>query len=310
MAVRRKLNVTIIGAGKVGSVLGRILAEEGERVVCVISRTLPSARRAAAFIGTRVFSTRLSDIPVETDLIFITTPHGAIEDVARALAQVEHFRFRRLAVCHASGILTARALQPLAERGATVFSFHPLQTFPRDFHPRAILPSARGIVYGVDGSPGAIVRARRLARSLRGRVLLVPPERRVLYHAACVVASNHLTTMLRVVQGMGERCGMKPDAFWAVFGPIVEATLRNVAGSSPAEALSGPIARGGIETLSLHLDAVREASPELIPYFVAVSRETVRLALDKGSISRARAEEMEHLLTSTMSTSSTEKGMP
>jgi predicted short-subunit dehydrogenase-like oxidoreductase (DUF2520 family) len=310
MAVRRKLNVTIIGAGKVGSVLGRILIEEGERVVCVVSRRRSSARRAAAFIGARSFSTRLSDIPAVTDLIFITTPHAEIEEVARSLAQLEHLAFRRLAVCHASGIHTARALEPLAERGSEVFSFHPLQTFPRDFRPRDILPSARGIVYGVDGSSAALSRARRLARSLRGRILLVPPERRVLYHAACVVASNHLTTMLWVVQKMGERCGMQPKEFWNVFGPIVSATLQNVGGSSPAEALSGPIARGGIETLSLHVDSVRGALPVFLPYFVAVSRETVRLALEKGSIDRVRAEEMEDLLTSTMKPFSTEEGTP
>jgi predicted short-subunit dehydrogenase-like oxidoreductase (DUF2520 family) len=308
MAGRTTLNVTIIGAGRVGSVLGRVLVEEGQTVVSVLSRTRSSARKAASFIGAKSFSNRLSDIPPSTDCVYITTPHGAVEDVARALANLEHLQFRALAVCHASGMHTAEVLQSLGDRGATVFSFHPLQTFPRDFHPRDILPTARGIYYGVDGSRAGIAFARRLAKVLRGSVLLVPPEVRVLYHAACVVASNHLTTMFAVVQEMGERCGMRSRDLLKVFGPIADATLRNIAQSSPADALSGPIARGGVETLSRHLQVIQEELPAVLPYFGAVSLETVRLAQRKGSITDPQAAQMCRRITSFLNPSTTKRG--
>ncbi len=293
----RSLNVTIIGAGKVGSVLGRVLSEEGVRVVSVISRSRSSARRAARFIGAEHASDRLSSIPDSTTLVYITTPHAAVAPVAQALAAEDHLRFPHMAVCHASGMLTADVLRPVSARGATAFSFHPLQTFPRDFPPRKILPSARGIYYGVDGSAGGIRTARALAKRLRGHVLLVPPELRVLYHAACVVASNHLTTMLAVVEQLGARFRIQPGRTMEVFGPIVEATLGNIRRTTPAEALSGPVARGGIETLRDHLEAIRQVAPELLPYFIQVSSETVRLALRKRSISQQRAEEMQTLLS-------------
>jgi predicted short-subunit dehydrogenase-like oxidoreductase (DUF2520 family) len=292
----RPLNVTIIGAGKVGSVLGRVLSEEGVRVVGVISRSRSSARRAARFIGATGASDRLSSIPASTTLVYITTPHAAVASVAQALAGENHLRFPELAVCHASGMLTADVLEPVASRGATVFSFHPLQTFPRDFPPQKILPSARGIYYGVDGSAGAVRIARALARRLRGHVLLVPPELRVLYHAACVVASNHLTTMLAVVEQLGVQLGIRPGRAMEVFGPIVEATVGNIRRTAPAEALSGPIARGGIDTLKEHLEAIHQSAPELLPYFIHVSSETIRLALRKGSIGQRRGEEMQVLL--------------
>ena len=60
--------------------------------------------------------------------------------------------------------------------------------------------------------------------------------------------------------------------------------MLNAERTSPAASLSGPIARGGVSTVSAHLDALGSAVPELIPYFVAVSRETVRLARRRGSI--------------------------
>ncbi len=307
MPRRKSLNVAIIGAGRVGSVLGKILAEEGERIVCIVSRSGASARKAGRFIGCRRTTTDLAALPAETDCVFITTPHAAVGEVAHRLAQLEHLRFNSLAACHASGMHTAAVLDPLRRRGATVFSFHPLQTFPRDFEPRRIVPSARGIYYGVDGSAKGVRMARVLAAKLGGRVVLIPPEMRVLYHAACVVASNHLTTMMSVLETMFSRMGRHGTGYFAVFRPIIEATLSNIAATSPAEALSGPIARGGTETVKDHLEAIRRFAPTLLPYFASVSLETVRLAEDKGSIDVVQASSMKALIRSYVRQSSKEK---
>ncbi len=296
MAARSRLRIAIVGAGKVGSVLGFVLVERGHTVTAVISRTLRSARAAGNLLKCRRVGTDLSLIPESTDIIFLATPHGAIADVAGRLAALPAYPFRRTAVCHASGMHTAAVLEPLRKRGAVVFSFHPLQTFPRDFPVRAIVPHARGIVYGVDGPPEGLRVARRLARALEGRCVLIPPDLRVLYHAACVAASNHVTTVLWIVQRMYDCLRVKGARFYPMFGPMIEATLANIARTSPAAALSGPIARGGPETVAGHFEALRQSLPALIPYFTAVSRETVHLASAKGSLDRTREEELLSLL--------------
>jgi predicted short-subunit dehydrogenase-like oxidoreductase (DUF2520 family) len=179
-----------------------------------------------------------------------------------------------------------------------VFSFHPLQTFPRDFDPRRIIGSVEGIYYGVDGSEKGVRTARTLARMLGGRILLVPPEMREFYHASCVVASNHLTSLLWVLQRMYRMMDSREGDCFGVFRPIIEATLRNVAASSPAAALSGPVARGGVETVAGHLKALRKYLPEEIPYFLTMTEETMRLALRKGSITPGQAVQMTDLVES------------
>jgi predicted short-subunit dehydrogenase-like oxidoreductase (DUF2520 family) len=287
-----RLRVAIVGAGKVGSVLGRILVEEGCTVVSVVSRTTASATGAGQFLRCRNNGTSLDAIPAETDLIYITTPHGAVETVAQGLSLLPGLKFSGLAVCHASGMLTASVLAPLGNLGATVFSFHPLQTFPRDFHPRKILQSARGITFGVDGPPRGVRFAKRLATILGGRVLEVPPELRPYYHASCVVASNHLTTLMWVVERMFSQMGSRARDFYRVYRPIIQATLDNIERTTPASALSGPVARGGVETVAQHIDIVRDVSPELIPVFNALTRESVALALAKGSITEERARQL------------------
>jgi predicted short-subunit dehydrogenase-like oxidoreductase (DUF2520 family) len=282
----------------VGTVLGRVLRDEGHDVTAVVSRTRKSAAAAGRFIGCRRVSDALTAIPEATDIIFVAAPHEVIPDVARSLALLEEFDFRRLAVCHASGMLTADALAPLRERGAVTFSFHPLQTFPRDFTARQILPTVRGIVYGVDGEPRGIRMARRLAAALDGKVFLVPPEMREFYHAVCVVASNHVTTLLGIMERLHALFGQSRTGMWEVFGPILSAAWTNARLTSPAAALSGPIARGGVATVRGHLEAMKLYAPDVMPYYLRMSLETVRLATAKGSLTAAQRQALEALLRS------------
>ena len=292
------LRVAIVGAGKVGTVLGRVLVEDGSRITAVISRSRASARTAASYLRCRVYADALTAIPPETDIAFIATPHDAVAAVAETLARLEGLEFSRMGACHASGMLTAAVLAPLEERGCTVFSFHPLQTFPRNFPVRRILPRARGIWYGVDGSPAGLRTARRLAKALSGRVIEIPPESRELYHAACVVASNHFTVMLSAVREMFGAATGDGRASLEPFKPILEATLLNVLATSPGAALSGPVARGGVGTVARHLEAVRGFCPDLLPYFTRMTLETARLASEAGSLGPERREAIDNLVQS------------
>jgi len=293
-------NIAIIGAGRVGQTLGRVLLENGQRIAAVVSRSASSASSAGRFLRCRNSATSVAAIPPTVSLIYITTPHAAVGEVARQIANLKGIAFPNISVCHASGMLSADVLGPLRSRGAKVFSFHPLQTFPRDFSPRSIVPNARGIYYGVDGDPASVRVARQFARRLGGKVIVIDPRLRALYHAACVVASNHLTTMLSVVEQMFNELGTKEQKFFRVFKPIIAATLANVERTSPARALSGPVARGGTETVAQHIHAIRRSAPELLPYFLAVSEETVRLAATKGTLGKAQQKDMLDLIQSSM----------
>ena len=294
------MNIAIVGAGKVGSVLAKILVENGEKIVCVVSRTQKSAVKAGKFLKCRNVSTSLAAIPPQTDIIYITTPHQAVAEVAQKLASVAHLNFKRLYICHASGMLSAEVLEPLARKGATVFSFHPLQTFPRDFDVSDIVPNAKGIFYAIDGNAKAVSKARQLAKKLKGKTMVVEPEMRVFYHAACVVAANHLTTMLWILEQMFAALKTKEKNFFPVFEPIIKATLKNVEKTSPTQTLTGPIARGGVETIAEHFEALQRYSPNLVSYYGSVSAETIRCAEAKGSIDKEQVRALYNLIFSNM----------
>ncbi len=293
---RNRWRVAIVGPGRVGLVFGKALKKRGDAIVAVVGRGAASARNGGRFLGCSNVGTELEIIPPETNAVLLTVPHSAVEQVAQNLARLGHLRFPRTGFCHASGMLTAAALAPLAERSGTVVSFHPLQTFPRDFSPEDILPTLPGIWYGVDGDAKGLRFARALAARLRGKAVVIPTELREYYHAACVVASNHLTALLGVLEEMHGAMNIHGASYDALFRPIIETTLRNVVETSPARALSGPVARGGTETIGRHLETIRQHSPELLPYYTAMTLATVRLALAKGSIDPLRAAEFRGLV--------------
>jgi predicted short-subunit dehydrogenase-like oxidoreductase (DUF2520 family) len=295
----------------VGSIIGRLLAESGTPPAIVASRTPASARRAARFSGAAFATSDLARLPAVTRLIVIATPHDAIEPVARALARLPQLERARLFVCHTSGMLTAAALEPLARLGARVFSFHPLQSFPRIFRPAALLASARGITYGIDGPDASLSMARQLARRLGGRTVVVPPHLRTYYHAASVVASTHLAALTSILAEMFSR--LRPTAsprpkntkntrstsntsngkdFYAAYEPLLQGTLALVKARAPRLAIGGAIARGGLETLEAHLRAVATHSPDLVLPFSALCLRAIALAGEGGAVAGERVEAM------------------
>ncbi|MFN3394342.1 MAG: DUF2520 domain-containing protein, partial [Candidatus Thermochlorobacter sp.] len=78
-----------------------------------------------------------------------------------------------------------------------------------------------------------------------------------------------------------------------VFEPIMHSTLLNMRESNDVrEALSGPIERGDAATLRRHLRELSEQLPHIVPVYVALAIETVRVAIHKGSISQSEAAEI------------------
>ena len=293
----------IVGGGMVGSIFGRLLSESGEPVHQVVSRSVASARKASRFMHAKGWTTDIRQVDPSTRLILLTTPHAAVRPVAEALAALPGLQFSRLFVGHASGMLTADALAPLTARGACAFSFHPLQSFPRNFRPGQLLDSARGITYGVDGSPRAMVMARKLARRLGGTVWSVPPEMRVFYHAASVVASTHVAALASILETMFAAINVSSPTrtknnFYAVYEPLIRSTLNLVANESPQEALGGAIARGGIDTLSEHTKAVVENTPALVFPFAALCAQAITLAEHRGALTPNQIDGMRDAVAS------------
>ena len=124
----------------------------------------------------------------------------------------------------------------------------------------------RGAWFAVAGDPGI----RAVVDSLDGMAVDVADDDRVAYHAAAVIASNHLVALLGQVERIAAGIGVPLDAYL----DLVRGTVDNVERLGPADALTGPVARGDWVTVRRHLDdwLPRNGRP-----IVALAREAARL---------------------------------
>lgn len=274
--------VAIVGPGAVGAVLGTGLAEAGYPVLAVLGRTRARAARLARRVGAPVASTRWSDLPDDVRFIVCCVPDDAVAAVATALADVAH-AWSETTVAHTSGLLTADVLAPLAERGARTMSFHPLQTFA---DPDATLD---GVFVALEGEDEALRLGRAAAINLGARYLELPAAAKPAYHLAATVASNFFVTLVALVQEILHGVGIEPETSLALVQPLVEQTWGNLLRHTPETALTGPIVRGDVGTVSRHGDVVAAHYRHLMPVYAALAAETVRVAVRAGRLDPDRA---------------------
>jgi len=234
----------LVGPGRAGTALGIALSAAGWSVRAVAGRrpSAPSVAQAAARFGAQARDVRVVGGGVQ--LVVVATPDGAIEETASLIAPgVESGAL----VVHLSGARGLDALAPLEAARPEVArgALHPLQTLPSPEVGAARLAGSWAAVAG----PPAVAE---LAAELAMRPFEVRDHQRATYHAAASVASNHVTALL----GQVERIAQGAQVPLAAFEPLVRATIDNCFAIGPAEALTGPVARGELATVMAHLDAV------------------------------------------------------
>jgi predicted short-subunit dehydrogenase-like oxidoreductase (DUF2520 family) len=190
----------------------------------------------------------------DPELVLLCVPDAAIAATARSLR-------RGPWVAHVSGATPLTALDPHDLR----FSLHPLQTFTRKRGPEQ-LDGAWAAITGE--SAEALAVARRLAETLGLRPFELADDRRTLYHAGAVFASNYLVTLERAASLLVEAAGAPREAL----RPLLRRTVEN------GFELTGPIARGDWETVEAHRAAIHEARPELDGVYDALAEATALLA--------------------------------
>lgn len=179
------------------------------------------------------------------DAVLLAVPDGAVGGVASSIEPDPS-----AVMLHCSGSLGLDVL----ERGAggehlRRGSLHPLATLPDPVVGSMRL--AGGTSYAVSGDG----LATEIVLALGGRPLAVPDERRAEYHAAACIASNHVVALLGQVERIAASCGLPVDAFLS----LARGAVDDVSLLGPAAALTGPAARGDVETIEAHRRVLAES---------------------------------------------------
>jgi predicted short-subunit dehydrogenase-like oxidoreductase (DUF2520 family) len=272
-----KPTVGLIGAGITGSALAIQLSREGYKIVSVNSRTLDSSRRLAGKIPGCLICNTAQQVADSAKAVFLTVPDDKIAEITANITWHSD-----QIVIHCSGVHSTDILQSARRYGASVCCMHPLQTFASIDE---AVNNIRGSTFTLEGDDKALAVIVDMATALKGNIIKLKPSDKVLYHAAAVILSNYLITLMKMATDLWQHFGISQDDAVKYLLPLLKGTLNNIEKAGIPYCLTGPIARGDIGTVQKHLTALKNEHPEILDVYRILGLQTIDIALAKGRIS-------------------------
>ena len=266
--------VNIIGLGRVGQTLARLLVEHRlANIAGLYNRDAEDIQSRLDFIGEGEYFNNLATLP-RADLTLITVVDSCIGEVAASYALNPNIKFGDV-VAHCSGVLPSTCLEVLKQRGVEICSIHPMHSF---VDPQISMQKYLGTLCAIEGDPGAVTVVQELFVAFGSEVFTVDKNRKALYHAAGVFASNYLLTLVaQSLNCLQEAKVAQEDAFNLVVS-LMQSTLNNlVTKKSARDALTGPLQRGDHATLQKHLQAF--TSVEEQHFYTILAKRTKELLM-------------------------------
>ncbi|MEM9731496.1 MAG: DUF2520 domain-containing protein, partial [Myxococcota bacterium] len=225
------MNIAIVGRGKVGHALHAALVADGTHHTTLHGKRLsPTALR-------------------EANLVILAVPDGAI---AKAASSVAKHLDAGAAVVHCAGARTTDELSACSAVGAAVGVMHPHVSFASVRHP----PDLAGTTFVANGDPKALRIVREVARACASRFVKAETSNPT-YHGAAAIAANGTAALGYFAVRLLVHLGFSQRNAEETVGGIVRTVGDNIANAGVPKALTGPVVRGDVDTVSRHRQAIR-----------------------------------------------------
>jgi len=291
-ATRRpaRLDVGIIGTGRVGAVLGAALHQAGHHLVAVSGVSEQSRARAAELLpGIPV--TSVEEVVRRAELVLLTVPDDALPELIAGLSATCSWQAGQLVV-HTSGRYGAAIFDAAAGHHVLGMALHPVMTFTGTSMDVVRLADC---CFGITAPEPLRPAAEALVVEMGAEPVWIQEQDRPMYHAGLAHGANHLVTLVaQAMQVVGSAGVQEPQRLIA---PLLQAALDNALRLGDA-ALTGPVARGDAGTVAAHLAQLAEQTPDILPTYVALARATAARALESGRLTAAAAESLLDILAS------------
>jgi predicted short-subunit dehydrogenase-like oxidoreductase (DUF2520 family) len=284
--------LNIIGCGAVGKTLGRLFHEAGVfEVQDILTRSLDSARSAAAFIGAGRPVAALAELR-PADLHLIAAGDDGIPGCAADLA-ASGLVGPGTIVWHASGALPSSILAPVRGQGAAIASVHPVKSFA---DPLDSVASFAGTWCGIEGDDSAVACLGQAFIALGGKTFSVDARFKDIYHAGSVLVCNYLTALIETGMRAYQKGGLPRQTALEVMEPLVRGTVANIFRVGTAQALTGPIARGDSTVVARQLAALDSWDGEVALIYRALGSVALELSQERGGASEDDLERVRQVL--------------
>lgn len=273
-----RLAVGIVGAGRVGAVLGAALRSAGHIVVGASGVSQESLSRIETLLPGVAHLTP-DEVVRAADLVVLTVPDDAVEELVSGLASVGAWRAGQIAV-HTAGRYGTEVLHAAVAQGVLPLAIHPAMTFTGTSLDHARLTHA---TFAVSAPAAFLPIAQALAVEMGGEPIVIANEDRPAYHAALVHGANHVVTAFSQASRVLAQVGIENPGL--LLGPLTHASVEGATTEAPGavSTLTGPVVRGDALTIAAHVAALA-GEPDILAAYRAMSRATADLALAGGRI--------------------------
>lgn len=284
--------IGFVGAGRLGTSVAAAMHRADIPVVAVSSRSFSSAQSFAERVPGCAAVSSSQEVADLADVVFITTGDAEISLVA---GEIE-WRTGQ-AVIHCSGALPVSVLRAAQAAGARTGGMHPLQTFPnRDSG--GLIPGASAAV-GSD-NPELLDWLQKAAYVIGAKPFTIKDEHRAIYHASAVLACGLVAAQMGLAAEMWAEMGVSRSDALAALRPLTAATVEMVGREGLPDAITGPAVRGDIETIRMHLDALKGLPPHLGHAYTALNHDAMNLFEEHEGLSAEAAAELRELFRRTL----------
>lgn len=243
--------ISIVGAGKVAYSLVKALLDAGINVTSIYSRRKEPSEKLAARFNIPLYGDSLSAIDSSSDIFFLAVPDSEIENAAYVLSNAK-LDFNKCLFVHLSGSQDISRLKLLKSKGASIASFHIMQTFPS-----CEVVELRDHFAAIETDNSTTEKCLfDLALKLKLKPFHISSEKKVFYHLTGVWASNFLIANLFNAFQVFQTAKISEVDFLQIVKPIIDSTFDNVLKNGISSSLSGPVIRGDLETIKKHVSAL------------------------------------------------------
>lgn len=244
------LSLNIIGAGLVGQTLGRLFSDHQQfEIAQVFNLSAQKNQGALTFIGA---GKSLSELTLcqPADITLLSVPDDDFLVVTESLINA-HALARGSILFHCSGSKSSQDLGRLCPALQTLeiqlASIHPVRSFA---DPAAVCRDFFGTICSVEGDAQALAVLLPAFEAIGARIVEIDPKQKLLYHAASVFASNYLVTLMDAAIAAYCAAGIELSMAQQMAASLAGKTLENVFVLGTQQALTGPIKRGDMQTVT------------------------------------------------------------
>jgi predicted short-subunit dehydrogenase-like oxidoreductase (DUF2520 family) len=230
-----RLGVGVIGAGRVGPVLGAALLHAGHAVVGISAVSRESRERADALLpGVPVL-----DVPAvieRSELVLLAVPPEELAGLVTGLAATGAWQPGQLVV-HTAAQYGCGVLAPAARAGAIPLAIHPAMAFTGTSVDLVRLRDS----YCAVTSPGPVLPiAQALVVEMGAEPVVVAESDREAYAEAIATATSFSSAIVTQAVGILDRIGL--DMPGRLLGPLVRSSVENALQASGGTSIDGSLA--------------------------------------------------------------------